>query len=484
MPIRPVHVVSHGPHCLDGVTAAVAVARYYGDRAEVAGALREQQRDRRACCGRSRRRRREHELWITDISWREPATDAHLRALAAGGIAHLLDRPPPHRARARAAPAASTCPSPTRVLSEEFAASRLVYEYLARASRARGPARSRASRPSRRSSPWPTTTTAGCTACPARASWPGWCARSARTRTRTSSALDERVDLHAAHGGGARARRGRDRAQLRGREREPRRAARRGGVRVVAAVCDGHPSEIADAWGKETPDAVFALYDATSLAVSLRRSPDCHGRPLEGRRGARRRRTRGRRRLRAARAAARIVAEIVATRVAEHVPVKPVLTHVALGVRDLERTIDFYRRHVRLHVVHERHDGDVARRLAERARRGARLRARAVRGARRLAGVAPSTLQHLGFAVELARGGRRRGGGRTRATASSSIPPHVRRARRRLLLHRRATRTGTRWSSRTASRSTRGTSRARDAPPLRRTALDDADARQRRDDPA
>ncbi len=35
---------------------------------------------------------------------------------------------------------------------------------------------------------------------------------------------------------------------------------------------------------------------------------------------------------------------------------KPALTHVALGVRDVERTIAFYRRHVRLHVVHDRTD--------------------------------------------------------------------------------------------------------------------------------
>jgi nanoRNase/pAp phosphatase (c-di-AMP/oligoRNAs hydrolase) len=46
-------------------------------------------------------------------------------------------------------------------------------------------------------------------------------------------------------------------------------------VRLVVAICDGHPSEIADAWGKQTTRTVFALYDASSLAVSLRRSPDC-----------------------------------------------------------------------------------------------------------------------------------------------------------------------------------------------------------------
>src|SRR5262249_36861044 len=48
-----------------------------------------------------------------------------------------------------------------------------------------------------------------------------------------------------------------------------------GEVTLVTAVCDGHPSEIADAWGKQARNAVFALYDAKSLAVSLRRSPDC-----------------------------------------------------------------------------------------------------------------------------------------------------------------------------------------------------------------
>jgi len=37
--------------------------------------------------------------------------------------------------------------------------------------------------------------------------------------------------------------------------------------------------------------------------------------------------------------------------------VKPTLTHIALGVRDLDRTIAFYRKHCALHVVHERDEG-------------------------------------------------------------------------------------------------------------------------------
>jgi nanoRNase/pAp phosphatase (c-di-AMP/oligoRNAs hydrolase) len=48
-----------------------------------------------------------------------------------------------------------------------------------------------------------------------------------------------------------------------------------GDVTLVVAVCDGHPSEIGDAWGKKMSRTVFALYDAKSLSVSFRRSPDC-----------------------------------------------------------------------------------------------------------------------------------------------------------------------------------------------------------------
>jgi len=44
---------------------------------------------------------------------------------------------------------------------------------------------------------------------------------------------------------------------------------------LVTAVCDGHPSEIGDAWGKATTQTIFAFYDLHGEGVSLRRSPDC-----------------------------------------------------------------------------------------------------------------------------------------------------------------------------------------------------------------
>src|SRR5579875_3837906 len=114
-----VHVVSHGPHCLDGVAAAVAVARYYEGEADAV--LR----------GLVRDPSRPEELWITDISWKEPDTDAHLARLAADGMRiHWVDH---HRtALERFRTGEVRVPFAERVLSEEYAASRLVYEHLAR----------------------------------------------------------------------------------------------------------------------------------------------------------------------------------------------------------------------------------------------------------------------------------------------------------------------------------------------------------------
>src|SRR5262249_60250205 len=79
--------------------------------------------------------------------------------------------------------------------------------------------------------------------------------------------------------------------------------------------------------------------------------------------------------------------------------VKPVLTHLALGVRDLERTIDFYRRHARLHVVHDRHDGD-ARVVWLSERREEPDFVLVLFEIHSEPAVAPSTLMHLGFASE------------------------------------------------------------------------------------
>ena len=77
---------------------------------------------------------------------------------------------------------------------------------------------------------------------------------------------------------------------------------------------------------------------------------------------------------------------------------RPRFTHIALAVRDLDRTIAFYRKHVKLHVVHERaENGSRVAWLADReADAEFVLVLLEVPGEPR---GGQATLQHLGFAV-------------------------------------------------------------------------------------
>ena len=271
MPPR-VHVVSHGPHCLDGVTAAAAVARFYEGRAEVVphfastseidGALRALRLTPPA----------DAELWITDISWKEPATDAHLRALADAGVrVFWIDHHRTALERVRAGKV--DVPFTESVLSEEYAASKLVFRHLSEREKREG-------RP-----------TAGFQAfapvvemADDNDRWlhriPGSRELAWVVRALGPDSYDDIVRLDGEVRYTPRMQAARDRVgaeiarslSVAERSRVERRV---GDVTLVVAVCDGHPSEVADAWGKTAKRTVFALYDAKSLAVSLRRSPDC-----------------------------------------------------------------------------------------------------------------------------------------------------------------------------------------------------------------
>src|SRR5438034_2800643 len=132
-----VHIVSHGPYCLDGVAAAVAVSRYragttivphFSGNERINEVLRSINPDA-APPG--------SELWITDISWTEKETDVHLRSLAAQGVKiYWFDH---HRtALKRYAAGEVDVPFADHVVSEEQAAARLVYEYLEKQSAVAG----------------------------------------------------------------------------------------------------------------------------------------------------------------------------------------------------------------------------------------------------------------------------------------------------------------------------------------------------------
>jgi hypothetical protein len=267
-----IQIVSHGPHCLDGVTAAVAVARYYAGRAEVSARFAGNNEIDAVLRTLAPPAGREAELWITDISWKEAATDAHLRALAAAGVRIFwIDHHRTALERVRAGKV--DVPFQDRVLSEEYAASRLTYEYLA------GRLGTEGHTPPAFAAFAPVVAMAD-----DNDRWlhrvPGSRELAWTVRTLGADAYDEllHVDDRVTYSPRMQEARARVEAELR-RSFAVADASRTertlDGVTLVAAVCDGHPSEIADAWGKASRNTVFALYDAKSLAVSLRRSPDC-----------------------------------------------------------------------------------------------------------------------------------------------------------------------------------------------------------------
>jgi oligoribonuclease NrnB/cAMP/cGMP phosphodiesterase (DHH superfamily) len=271
--MRPqILVVSHGPHCLDGVTAAAAVARFFDERADVTATFASNSEIDRTLRGIRPAPGRDTELWVTDISWREPETDAHLSALAADGVRiYWIDH---HRtALERVRQGRVHVPFTDTVLSEEFAASRLVYEYLQRRLTIEG-----------RALPRFTSFRPVVAMADDNDRWLhqipgsrelGWVVRALGPDAYPDFlGLDERV-TYTANMAQARDRVGAEIAhtfEVAERSRVERKV---GDVTLVAAVCDGHPSEIGDAWGKKISRAVFALYDAKSLSVSFRRSPDC-----------------------------------------------------------------------------------------------------------------------------------------------------------------------------------------------------------------
>jgi oligoribonuclease NrnB/cAMP/cGMP phosphodiesterase (DHH superfamily) len=271
--MRPeILIVSHGPHCLDGVTAAAAVARYFEGGADVRATFASNSEIDRTLRGLRPTAGRDAELWVTDISWRDPETDAHLRALAADGVKlYWIDH---HRtALERVRRGLVDVPFTDTVLSEEFAASRLVYEYLTRRLAAEG-----------RSHPRFTSFRPVVAMADDNDRWLhaipgsrelGWVVRALGPDAYPDFlTLDERV-TYTPKMAEARDRVGAEIARSFEVAERSRVERRIGDVTLVVAVCDGHPSEIGDAWGKKTSRTVFALYDAKSLSVSFRRSPDC-----------------------------------------------------------------------------------------------------------------------------------------------------------------------------------------------------------------
>jgi len=269
---KVVHVVSHGPGCLDGVTAAVAVARYHREATVVPHFSSNAKINETLLGLHCEPADAANEVWITDISWTDPAVDRRLQALVDAGVrVFWIDH---HRtALERHQRGEVSVRFTDYVLSEQSAASRLTYEYLCNRLRAE-----------RRENDWFGALQLLVAMADDNDRWAHLIAGSRRlgqlVNLLGSEAYHELLNIDAAVTYTPRLREAEQ--QLDGELRWSFEVAERsrvtqqvGDLTVVGAVCDGYPSEVADAWGKTSSRTVFALFDARGLSVSLRRSPDC-----------------------------------------------------------------------------------------------------------------------------------------------------------------------------------------------------------------
>jgi oligoribonuclease NrnB/cAMP/cGMP phosphodiesterase (DHH superfamily) len=128
-----IQVISHGLTCLDGVVAAATVSHFNPDSRVIPTFVTNSDTDRalkelRLANGA------QNEIWITDLSWRCKTTAFHLNQLAeAGARIYWIDH---HRSAVSRADAPEfRVQFAGKVLSEEFSAARLTYDYLHRRKR-------------------------------------------------------------------------------------------------------------------------------------------------------------------------------------------------------------------------------------------------------------------------------------------------------------------------------------------------------------
>jgi oligoribonuclease NrnB/cAMP/cGMP phosphodiesterase (DHH superfamily) len=126
---RNIHVISHGPSCLDGVIAAAAVRRFYqGHRVHTILAANGES-DRIIQELKPRPGGHLDELWITDLSWTSRQSADHLQALARDGTRIFwIDH---HRTAVSRADAPEFAVAfAGKVLSEEYSAAMLTFNFL------------------------------------------------------------------------------------------------------------------------------------------------------------------------------------------------------------------------------------------------------------------------------------------------------------------------------------------------------------------
>ncbi len=276
---REAVVVSHGPFCLDGMAAAVCIGRFYGE-ARVTPFFTHPSEVDRAIAEIARVSGPPKDLWITDITWKETGTEKYFSDLTGKGwrvfwVDHHVIALEKDEATVRAMGLAGW------VASDRYSAARLLYDYLVSAGdRLGSPPRDLLEfeeavlladdndrwlhhRPGSRDLAMTVAALGGMVAYRELMKL----GRGMTYTPKMSSALKKAVRELG------------DSVALANRTRVER-ILERPKVKIVAALCKGYTSEVAEALRQGMSDepngAVFLLYNLDDQRISLRRTPGCN----------------------------------------------------------------------------------------------------------------------------------------------------------------------------------------------------------------
>lgn len=271
---RQAIVISHGPDCLDGVASAVCIARVYGPASVRVHFSHPSDIDHLIGTAFNIEGNDPQDLWITDISWKEPRTEDTLRALSSRGWRIFwID----HHANAleRLSQGLETLCLAGYRITDRYSAARLTYEYLLdnELSQGRlGPLKEfeRVVMLADDTDRWVhqlpgsrelALTVSAMTGTEAYnellivGSGVAYTPLMKRALERSKTELYESIQIAL--------------------KTCLRRAAPISGLTVVGCICHGFVSEVADHLRKVEKEAIFVIYNSESRRISLRRSADC-----------------------------------------------------------------------------------------------------------------------------------------------------------------------------------------------------------------
>jgi oligoribonuclease NrnB/cAMP/cGMP phosphodiesterase (DHH superfamily) len=278
---RSAVVVSHGPFCLDGVAAAACVGRFYGE-SRVTPVFAHPSDVDRAIEEATRASSEPQDLWIADITWKDQKTETLFKDLVhRGWRIFWIDH---HTiALEKDAKEMESIGLTGWVASNRFSAARLLYDYLISAEALLGKAPSSLKRFEKvvlladDNDRWVHKLRGSRELAMTVAALGGTVAYRELLRidadVRYSPRMEKAYDTAS--------RELSDSIALAMRTRLEKTA--NDGLKIVAALCKGYTSEVAEALrqamtkssDRNVPRAIFLLYNLDDQRISLRRTPDC-----------------------------------------------------------------------------------------------------------------------------------------------------------------------------------------------------------------